>query len=144
MVRDRSTNWLRQQRGKECAWSLTLALLALIGGLVVLFVTFWVTYAVILVAMDGISAACDLAFGRRLSLPHSWRLALSFLFVLLLFPGNARRTREPFTEYPPKLDPRRDVSWRSGRLAAEISTLRHPVLTAKLMTDLLFIGPRLM
>ena len=130
-------------RGKECALSLVLAVLALAAGLLVLFVTFWLAYAVIFIAMDGISAACDLTFGTRVHLSHKWRLIMSFTFVLLLFPGNARRTRNYFTEYPPKLDPRSNLATKYGRLAADVSILTHPVLTAKLITDLLFTGPRL-
>jgi hypothetical protein len=42
----------------------------------------------------------------------------------------------------PRLDPRSNLSTKYGRLAEEVSLLT-PVLTAKLINDLLFTGPRL-
>ena len=123
--------------------SLLLSLLAFVAGLVVLFLTFWFTYAVIWFGMLGISAAFELLFNRRLVLTHVWRLILSSIFIFLLFIGNARTAREYLADYPKRNYRGIGIGTQAGVAGAMVSLLAYPGASTRMISDLLFTGPRL-
>jgi hypothetical protein len=84
MNMDTLKSWVRKKKAEGFAQNVALGLLALGVGLVILFITFWFTYAVILVGWLGVSAFSDLVFGREMELTHEMRLACSGLFLVLL------------------------------------------------------------
>ena len=64
-----------------------------------------------------------------------WRLTLSAIFIVLLFIGNARTSREYLTDYS-----------RPGCLhvcRSRILSMPYPGILSKIIADLLFTGPRL-
>jgi len=132
--------WLRKKRRKEMAVVVSLSGISLVGGLVLLFLTFWFVYAIIWFGMFGVSAASELLASKRVSLPHAWRLGLSAAFIALLFIGNARTSREYLSAYP-KDNYRPSPAVFGGSLAL-IWLLGHSEASSKMISDLLFTGPR--
>ena len=129
--------WLRQKGQRD---SLLCALgavgLALLGIALVYF-TFWVVYAVVWFGFDWIT-----------HLSHSTRLIVSGVVVVALFIGNATTDRR----YLDKLDFEMDASAKFVRRAAIVtgygwlSVMAGPKSMhsfVKVLTSLLFVGPRL-
>jgi hypothetical protein len=138
------TSWLKTWQRKQCAFTSGLAVLAMVVGCVVLLVTFWLAYGVILIGMDAISAGSALLSGKPLGISHGWRLVLSLLFIVLLFIETAWSHAEP-----PPAEPRpqlsntyTDLSWRLARLRAELIIIAHPVDSARRISYWLRMGPR--
>jgi len=129
--------WLRKKRTSEAWTSVDVSLLALAGGLIVLALTFWFTYAIIFIGWTGVSALFDLLFSRLVRLTHEQRLFVSGIFLLLLFVGNARTSREYLGDYP-----RRNYNPLAHR-AGPFALLAYPGTSAKMITDRLYTGPRL-
>jgi hypothetical protein len=128
---------------KTAIGSLLLSVLAFTAGLVVLFITFWFTYAIIWFGMLGISAASELLFDQRLALSHVWRLALSSIFIVLLFFGNARTSRDYLSDYARRDYHGQALGAMAGLSGALACLLAYPGTSAKMISDLLFTGPRL-
>jgi len=123
--------------------SLLVSALAFVAGLVVLFLTFWFTYAIIWFGMLGISAASELMFNQRLALTHIWRLILSSIFIVLLFIGNARTDREYLADYPRRNYRGIGIGTQAGVAGALVCLLTYPGASTRMISDLLFTGPRL-
>jgi len=128
---------------KTVLGALLLSALALVAGLVVLFLTFWFTYAIIWFGMLGISAGSELLFNKRLVLTHIWRLILSSIFIVLLFIGNARTSREYLADYPRRNYRGIGIGMQTGAAGALVSLLAYPGASTRMISDLLFTGPRL-
>jgi hypothetical protein len=135
--------WLRRQAAAEAAGSFLFASFCFAGGAVVLVITFFFTYAIVWFGFNsGVSGFSELFFGQRLRLPHEGILAVSALFVGLLFWGNARISREYLGTLPRRNYPGPGLG-RIGLPGALVSLLAYPGASAKMTTDLLFTGPRL-
>src|SRR6266404_2662286 len=132
--------WLRKNQRKEMAVAVLLGGLSLVGGMALLFLTFWFVYVIILFGTYGVSAASELLVSKRVSLPHAWRLGLSAGFIVLLFIGNARTSREYLSAYP--RDNYRTSPAVFGGSLALIWLLAHSEASSKMISDLLFSGPR--
>lgn len=138
------STWLRRKKSSGATTRCLLAFVALLAGLVVLFLTFWFTYAVIWFGMRGISALSQLAFSERLHLSHHWRLILSGVFLLLLFIQHFRTSPWHWGDYP-----ERDYAAAPGLQAGAGLTgafgfmLAHPGASANMIADILLSGPRL-
>jgi hypothetical protein len=140
---DNATMRPAESRAKQVLCSALLSILAFAAGLVVLFLTFWFTYAIIWFGMLGVSAAAELLFNKRLAISHPWRLALSSLFMVLLFFGNARTGREYLSEYAHRDYRGQGMGMQAGLLGALGTLLAYPQESSKMISDLLFTGPRL-
>jgi len=116
-----------------------------LAGLVVLFLTFWFTYAIIWVGFQGVTALSDLTIGKRIRLTHEWRLAGSGIFILLLFLQHLRTSPWYWGDYP-----QRDyvaapgLQARAGALGALGFMLAYPGASANMIADILLSGPRLL
>lgn len=144
MDADTIQRWLRRKRTAGVGIYGLLSLGALLGGIVVLFLTFWLTYAVIWVGGEGISAVVELLFRQRLALPHGWRLVGSGVFIGLLFLQHFRTDPWHWGDYPkgdyaaaPGLASQAGVA---GGLAVLIA---YPGASANMIADMLLSGPRL-
>ncbi len=135
---------LKSGRPKQCALALGLAVIALMAGTALLFVTFWLTYAVIFLGADAVSAGSSLLGGPHLGVSHGWRMLLSLVFMVLLFIQTATSHAEP----PPQTEPEHlpsiytDLSWRTARLRAELNLIIHPFESAQRIGYCLGMGPR--
>ena len=131
-------------RGKSCAAALGLAVLALVGGTALLFVTFWLAYAVLFLAVDAISAGSSLLGGPQFEVSHRWRMWLSLAFVVVLLIQTAWSDAEPPAEPEPEELPSiyTDLWWRAARLRAELNLIAHPFESARRISYWLGVGPR--
>jgi len=135
-------HWVRRKKATEVAGSLGVGLVALLAGCLILFVTFWFTYAVLWIGMQGVSAFSELVSSHCLRLSHETRLIGAGLFIVLLFIGNARTSREDLSAYP-KDDYPVTLSLGGDLLSSLGILLAHPEATSKMTSDLLYTGPRL-
>ncbi len=137
-------SWLKRKKSSGATSRILLSLVALLAGIVVLFLTFWFTYAIIWFGMRGISAFTELAFSKRLSLTHDWRLIASGVFIGLLFLQHFRTSPAHWGSYP-----RRDyvaapaLQYHAGVLGSLGFMLAYPGASANMIADILLSGPRL-
>ena len=136
--------WLKQKKSSRATSRILLAFVALLAGIVVLFLTFWFTYAIVWVGMQGVSACTELAFSKRLYLAHDWRLIASGVFIGLLFLQHFRTNPAHWGSYP-----QRDyvaapaLQYHAGVLGSLGFMLAYPGTSANMITDILLSGPRL-
>ncbi len=137
-------NWLRRKQRRCVVSNYLLAVVALLAGVVVLFLTFWLTYAIIWVGWAGVSAATELILSKTLPLGHEWRLGLSGVFIVLLFLQHARTDPWHWGDYP-----RRNyvaapgLQYQAGVLGGLVFMLAYPGASANMVADILLSGPRL-
>lgn len=136
--------WLQRKKSSGATARCLTAFAALLGGSLILFFTFWFTYAIIWFCVPGISAVTELAFSKKLRLAHEWRLISSGVFLLLLFVQHLRTSPWHWGDYAeadyvaaPGLQA---VTGVTGSLA---SILAHPGASANMIADILLSGPRL-
>jgi hypothetical protein len=134
---------LKKKLRIEAAQNLLLALLCLAGGLVVLTVTFFFTYAVVWLCVNhGASALSQLVANKRLHVTHPPILITCSIFLFLLFIGNARTSREYLSNYtvaPPSLA----LIRATGVGGLMLVLLANRDASGKMITDLFYTGPRL-
>lgn len=134
-------SWLRRKISAEVAASWGMAVVALLAGLTVLFLTFWLSYAVIYIGARGISAVSELIFGTRIRLAHEWRLVGAGVFLVLLFIGHLRAPPFERGDYPPRNDAL--LIFHSGAFGPLVQLLAQPRASSKMIADILYTGPRL-
>jgi hypothetical protein len=83
-----------------------------------------------------------LFLSTRLRLPHYGIVAVSSMFIVLLFRGNARTSREYLGTLPRRNYPGPGLGLL-GLPGALISLLAYPGASARMTADVLFTGPRL-
>lgn len=134
--------WLQRKKSSGATARCLTAFAALLGGMFILFLTFWFTYASIWFCVPGISAVTELAFSKKLRLAHEWRLILSGAFLLLLFVQHFRTSKWHWGDYG-EVDGDRvwALTHSVGPLAALLSA---PGASANMIADILMSGPRLM
>jgi hypothetical protein len=137
--------WLKRKKSAGAISRILLAFVALIGGLVVLFLTFWFTYAIIWFGFHGVSAFSSLVFSQRLHLTHEWRLLGSSVFMALLFLQHFRTHPSHWGDYP-KQDyvAAPALQFHAGILGALGFMLAYPGASANMIADILLSGPRLL
>ena len=126
--------WLEKTLRRQIGLDAIGSVMALLLGVVVLFMTFWITYGVVLYSAVGVSALTVLAADFRFRIPHHVNLVISAIFMVLLFIGNATTCREYLADLPQGQSSRRMGRFRHVSLAA----------AARMITDLLYTGPRLL
>jgi hypothetical protein len=133
--------WLKRKTSSGATSRILLAMVAFLAGLVVLFLTFWFTYAIIWFGFRGVSAFASLLFSRKLHLGHEWRLAASAGFLVLLFVQHLRTSPWHWGDYP-KEDFDRAFGLNAS-LGAIPALLSCPGTSANMIADILLSGPRL-
>jgi hypothetical protein len=125
-------SWLKWRVRREALGYVLVGVAGALASLFVLSVTFYITFFVLLWGSSHVFALFELVGWKApavYSLRHLFLIA-SLLFVALLFIGNATASLEYLGRIP-------RVSW-SSRLGPQTFDA-----AAKLITDLLFTGPRL-
>jgi hypothetical protein len=134
-------NYLVKWKTRNIIANWILAVAALVGGLFLLFLTFWFAYAIILILGQGASALWELFFNKKLVISHEVRLIASGLFLVLLF-VQYFRTDPAYWSDLPRIRPVRhgsgDLDW------TWLSLLYNPGASARVIADLLLCGPRVL
>jgi hypothetical protein len=141
MEHERIIAWLRRKQRQRTVAYFVGSALAFAVGLLVLFITYWLTYVVLVVGTDGVSAASVLATGKHLTISHGWRTIICLGFIALLFVGAARRRADEIPESPPQLYTGSLPKLRM--LSTEIALLTHPLASAGVISYWLLVGPRM-
>ncbi len=137
--------WLKKKLAKHAMACWGTALLALLAGALVLFLTFWLAYAVLFVGEGAVSSLGELVWNHQLYLTHVWRLALCGCFLLALFVEWLRRSVWDLGNYPTaNVPPGTQALVYHGGVAASFAVLlANPQATSTMLTELLYTGPRL-
>jgi len=136
-------DWVRRKRASATAGNLGVGALGLLGGVLVLFITFWFAYAIIFIGTMGASGASELILNKRLHLSHEMRLAGAGLFIVLLFIGNARTNRWYLGDYSETQFSSFGIP-RSELMGAFDCLLVYPGTSSKMIAGILCISPRLL
>lgn len=112
------------------------ALAALVGGIIVLFLTFWSTYAILWFTTYW-----------WLETSHQMRMILAGVFLILLFIGNATTDREYLDHIELDISPHRTIEVAVARAAGAgwmlaFSDPKAARSSIKMFTTLLYTGPR--
>ncbi|MEI2723240.1 MAG: hypothetical protein V9H26_06740 [Verrucomicrobiota bacterium] len=134
--------WLRHKQSSGATSRSLLAIVAVLAGLGVLFLTFWFTYAIIWAGFQGVTALADLTVGKRLHLTHEWRLAGSGIFIALLFLQHFCTSPWHWGDYPRENFDR--AFGLNASLGAIPALLSCPGTSANMIADILLSGPRLL
>jgi hypothetical protein len=144
MSTERIRIWIGQKKDHGVAANYFFAASSLVFGVLVVLLTFWITYFVIYMAADGLSALCDLVIEKRFHVTHTARLMLSGVFVLVLFLQYFRTAPSYWKEVPTdEKDFGPLMKATLGDYAALSPVLSHPKTVAKSVADVLLTGPRL-
>lgn len=138
-------SWLRQRFRSEAVMGVLVALAALALGLSVMFVTFWLAYAVVWIAGEGASAIAQLCGGRRFRIPHDWRLACAGIFLVLLLVNHLRASQwdrgnyGDFGSQPAFIGA---AVYQAGVIGALVCLLWYPQASSRMIVEILETGPR--
>jgi len=136
--------WLRKKKSLGFAQNAAFGVVALLAGLVILFLTFWFTYAVIYTCIMGVSAVSELVLNKRVHLGHTGRLIGSDIFILLLFFQHFRTDSSHWGDYPKRDYPIvPGLGMRAGLFGGLGLMLAYPGASANMVADILLSGPRL-
>ena len=144
MKSDSITVWLKKKKAWGFVQYESFGVAGFVAGLVVVVLTFWLTYAIIWFGWYGISAASEIICNKRLpSTSHELRLLGSGIFIVLLFVQHFRTNPSHWGDYP-----ERDYGSSTAlRLQAGFGALgmllAYPGASANMITDILLTGPRL-
>src|SRR2546430_15474822 len=135
-------DWLRKKAARDAAASFFLAALAFAAGMVVLTITFFFAYAIVWFGFNfGVPVLSQLLFNKPLRISHPVILLFCSGFLVLLFIGNARTSREdprtlPDSNGAPFILP-------SGLVGGLARLLPYPDADSRTIADWCFTGPRL-
>ena len=144
MSLEQTERWLRKKKLSEGWVYSALSVLAFLAGCLVLFLTFWFTYAVILFGWRGVSSLSELSLGFKLPMTRNIALISSGGFIILLFVQHFRTSPWHWGEYP-KQDYRSAgfIQMHAGVAGAFATFLAYPGASANMIADILLSGPRL-
>lgn len=131
-------NWLRQKGRRESLLYLLGAVGLVLLGAFVVYVTFWIVYAIVWFGFDAL-----------IPHSHSTRLIVSAVVLILLFVGNATTDRRYLDKLEIEMDPvskfvRRAAIVTGYGWASVLAGPKSMHSFVKVLTSLLFVGPRLM
>ncbi len=136
--------WLRRKRAIAVGLSFFSAVAFLAAAVAVLVAIFFFTYAVVWFGYNyGISAVSELIFGKRQHISHNAILIICWCFVALLFVENARVSRDSNIGYSVSQSQWSHL-WLAGLLGSVVALLVNANASARMITDLLLTGLRLM
>src|SRR5439155_4639132 len=127
--------WLKRRVAREAAANVFLASLALAASVVVLGITFFFSYAVVWFGFNlGVASFSRLLFNSSVHISHPMILLVCWVFVVLLFIGNARTSRE-YLDTLPKRNYVPSASMPGGVFGALGTLLAYPGASARMITD---------
>lgn len=141
---NRMNNWIERKFRRQGWVSCLLSPMALALGLVVMFLTFWLFYALVFIMALGVSSAVTLFTGRDAMLTHNWRLVASGLWLPWVIVGYWRNPLEDLAPMPRANYVNAGyLVYRGGAAASFAVMLAYPQATGLLLRDLFSTGPKL-
>ena len=137
--------WLKKNKSNRIAKNYFGAGLSFFGGIIVLTITFWLTYFVVWLASSGFFSVYELFFGTKLKLGSIYILIISGIFIVMLFVQYLKMDAWSWGRYSQEefdVDPRLRSDVRE--LMPSVDILQHSGNAAKAIADVLVTGPRLL
>ena len=137
--------WLKKDASNRIVKKCLGAGLSFFGGIIVLFITFWLTYFVVWLTSSGFFSVYELFFGAKLKLGSNYLLIISGFFVVMLFIQYLRMDSWSWGRYSREefdVDPRLRSDIRE--LIPSVDIIEHSGNAAKAIADVLVTGPRLL
>jgi len=137
--------WLKKKIALHITGCWAGAVLGLVAGLFVLFLTFWLAYVAVFLIEWSVSALRQLMFNRPFHLSHAWRMGICGLFLVALFVEWVRRSPWELGNYAEANAPvgSRTLVARGGIMGACGMLLANPQASATMITEMIYTGPRL-
>jgi len=144
-------DWLRIRFAQEASLSVLMGVAAIALGVVAVFLTFWLAYAMMWLVGQALSAVTQLVVNKKFPWPHWLRMTGAAGFLVLLFRQHLRTSPWDRGSYAdPDAIPAGGFNERGGPIAmyggAVLSLgqlLRYPTASSRLIIELLETGPRL-
>jgi hypothetical protein len=145
MTSEAIQHWLEKRLSLHILGCWVGAVLALLAGVFVLFLIFWLAYFAVFMGEWGISAAMELTFNYKFHLGHTWRLGISGLFLVALFVEWIRRSPWELGNYGRVNSPlgAQALVMYDGAFGAFAMLLANPQASASMIAEILYTGPRL-
>jgi len=134
--------WLERRIAWHIAGCWGGAVLSLLAGIFVLYLTFLLTYIVLFIGEDGVSAIMRLFFDREFHLSQGWRLVLSWLFVMALCIEWVHHSPRDLGNYD-KTNATPGARALVPFFGVSSLLLVNAQASATIITGILYIGPRL-
>jgi hypothetical protein len=137
--------WLQKNKSSKITKTYFAAGLSLLSGIVVLVVTFFLTYFVVWLASSGFLSIYELFFETKLKLGSNYLFIISSVFIVMLFIQYLRMDSWSWGRYSKDefdIDPRLESDIR--QLMPSVDILEHSGNAAKAIVDILVTGPRLL
>ena len=149
--------WLQRRFRHDANLRVALSPFAILGGLLVLLLTFWLAYVVVYLGASTVDAVVSIFTGGHFKLRHVTRLWLAGGFLVVLTIGYLRTKPFHFSEPAESevLSPlqgqaetyaqARAIAGAAGvHGSSPFMLLLFPGASSRMITDLLFTGPRLL
>jgi len=120
---------------------LLIAIIGILLGAIITFLTYWFTYAVVWFVAHGVTSVSQGFLGTRVRIPYIWRHIITGVFVTLLLIDTARRSASQLDELPKS---RYLPSFATGGLLMAFGQiLAHPQASSTTIVSMLEAWPRL-
>ncbi len=134
--------WLKKKLAFQTTGCFAISFLSFVTGIAILAITFFLSFVVIWLGILGVSAFSELVFNKPIHLsPHSIYVICG-LFLVLLFIENFRTSRKYLNSYVLQNPVSPGGVAFAGILGALFALLANPDASGKIISDLLFTGPR--
>ena len=144
--------WLRKRFAQEASLSVLMGVAAIALGVIVVFLTFWLAYAMMWILGQALSAITQLVANKKLPWPHWLRLAGAAGFIVLLFRQHLRTSpwdrgsysdadATPVGGFNEMGGP---IALSGGAVLSLGQLLRYPTASSRFILELLETGPRLL
>jgi hypothetical protein len=145
MTSEAVQHWLERKINLHIFGCWVGAVLALLAGVLVLFLTFWLAYFVVFMGEWGVSAVTELTYNRQFHLGHAWRLIIAGLFLVALFVEWIRRSPWELGNYGRvnAAPGSQALVMQGGAFSSFAMLLANPQASASMIAEILYAGPRL-
>lgn len=138
--------WIRRRLTRDANTCLLLSPLAILGGILTLFFTFWFSYAVIWMVLEALLSIPELFAGVHWKVGHRGRLGMTAVFLVLLFVSYLKSDRWQRQDLSAFSDGPSPAGQTLGRFSGSRAglLLAYPGTSSRMIADLLYIGPQLL
>jgi hypothetical protein len=145
-------DWLRKRFAQEAGLSVLMGVAAIGLGVVAVFLTFWLAYAMMWLVGEALSAVTQIITNKKVPWPHWLRLAGAAGFMVLLFRQHLQTSPWNRGSYADADATPTDgfdklgglLALHGGVLLSLGQLLRYPTASSRLIVELLETGPRLL
>ncbi|HEU0008743.1 MAG TPA: hypothetical protein VFT34_02895 [Verrucomicrobiae bacterium] len=145
-------HWLRKRFAQEAGLSVFMGVAAIALGVVAVFLTFWLAYAMMWLLGEALSAVTQIVANKKLPWPHWLRLMGAAGFIVLLFRQHLRTSPWDRGSYADADATPTDgfdelgglIAMHGGFLLSLGQLLRYPMASSRMIVEILETGPRLL